>query len=450
MNQENSLPTTKTNASDFISRVMSGRTAMTQGEAIRQLKSAGFGAGEIVNAAKGQGMTPTEMGMLIGVSLGVLGKNGDVLDYASQYDRRDGKDFSAATGYNGDRKTEASSSEYLALRAARAELLKKEMEEERKKQETLLQNLGALPYEQQVERLTDHFLHGGSIGDLVKNGYLTEKQGQEVKDTNRDIKDKADAEWHRKEEARKEELRKQNLTEEQIKSKLKEEKEKFIREREEQLLREKTEEARKAGDLRLAAVYASEANAIKAGMQISANSEMEPSSATKAENDKKLSAGNPIQKAALAEEIHTKAAEVQAKMDKGVSVSEKDRDMATAVGVLNIKDKLAQRQALLENAEMLAKSLRKTDASQASKAAGLAARQEGVVSDGLLNKVDTKDQRSERKVAAQDAKKTASSTDDIDDAFASAPVPNINKNFIAAKRTEGAEAPSQGNSAKLA
>ncbi len=287
-------------------------------------------------------------------------------------------------------------------------------------------NLSSLSHNEQVHHLTDHFMHGGSVDDLEKSGYLSKKQADEVKATNKKVEQEVEEAWKQKEEQLKAEGKSQREIEEERK--------RFKAKETEDKLRKEAELAKQRGEDHVAATYAAQAN--KVAMKAKNDSTYNASESTRM-----LGSNLKVEEKGLANDF-SETTKIKAAKDSGEVLTQRQENAIAykeGLQAINMKDKLG---IYRENKEDLVARSYKKDSTDLEKAAALDAIKNGVVTQGDINLAKNDKNKAQSDVTISDVA--------VEDVFGSQPAP-INKSFLAAKREEGAKAaPSQTKNNSIA
>lgn len=274
-------------------------------------------------------------------------------------------------------------------------------------------NLGAMSHNEQVHFITDSLMHGGSVDDLVGNGFLTANQAQKITNDNKEIKQKADAEWEQKQEARREELRKQGKSESEINERLKEEEIEFKRKREAEESKRKAEEAKRMGDERSAAYWAAQSQAISSGKVLDENGKLTQDSTVKmAAQNARFSKEDTLN--AKKEAEHLEQMQKQGKVltqDQALQVMSKN-----ALENMNAGERLKFEQ---EHAEELSKALIKTRGNVLNKSVALDALNNGAIGKTALKTASNTEINDAEKATKKEAQSNNVKAEESND-FASA------------------------------
>lgn len=298
-------------------------------------------------------------------------------------------------------------------------------------QHGLPSNLGAMSHGQQVEHIFDHFMHGGSVDDLVANNFLTQQQADKIKDDNKAIKEKAEAESEQKAQKLREELREQGLSEEEINARVEKEKAQAKRRTEEEETRKKADEARRNGDLRTAAALEAQARAINNGMVIASDGKLErdPTLAMSVKN-------NLPTQSQIMEDLNT-VREAKRKLSTGGIITESEAGSIKSLEHLNIKDKAARMAAQREDIDRLALSSFKTGTSALSRSDALDAMKNNVLTTENIS--NAKESEKNSATFSRDAASQLNDTADNAQEFGTNSIPQIGGIQLASWRNKTAQ-----------
>lgn len=284
-------------------------------------------------------------------------------------------------------------------------------------------SLVGLSHDKQVHALADHYAHGGSIADAARAMGMSEEQAKKVEKAEKEYKEKYDQDH-------KDELERINGIKDEAQRK------KALDEYNRAKLNATNDELYRQG-LISAQMHRKNQEASK----------IQAAKTTNNYNDgQNLDRNNILNKAPISDKekiaINDDLIEIKRKIDKGTALPKDEAKWHIATLTQMPKERQAE---YLESNPKVKGLIERYSVKNDDKTLNYLANSFEVSKDAK-SAVKCGEQESGKKVAVLESKKL----DDIDDFGSSNPAPPINKSFIASKRNEGEDSPSQKSTPSIA